>query len=144
MGLARHFSSHLKNGQVGVTSSVCLATDGRRRWEALRPGAMHRWPSWRAAYAFLCPFSQWLSGRKSRGGTGLTLMRLEYLLVSLCNREVIDLRPWASATPAWRPPSVEFIFHSHFLFLTTSDICCPLLVAIIKKKKLPFQTTIRF
>lgn len=48
---------------------------------------------WRAASAFLCPFSQWLLGRKSRGGAGLTLMPLEYLFVSLCNREVADLRP---------------------------------------------------
>lgn len=33
MNLARHFSSHLKNGQVGVTSSVCSATDGvSYRW----------------------------------------------------------------------------------------------------------------
>lgn len=56
MNLARHFSSQLKNGQVGVTRSVCSATDGRRPWEALRPGVMHRWPSWWDAFSLLCPF----------------------------------------------------------------------------------------
>lgn len=142
MNLARHFSSQPKNGQVGVTSSVCSATDGRRPWEALGPGVMHRWPSWWDAFSLLCPFLPVMVREEVSGGADLTLMPLKYLLVSLCNREVTDLKPWASATPAWRPPSIEFIFHSHFLFLTASDICCPLPAAI--KKKLPFQTTISF
>lgn len=140
MNLAKRFSSQPKKGQVGVTSSVCSATDGRRPWEALGPGVLHRWPSWWDTFSLLCP-SLPVMGRENVSRWCWPDFNATQILACLTLQQRSDRSQALSLSDTSMETPFHRIYFSQSLSILDNEWYM-LSITGSNKKKLPFQTTI--